>query len=99
MGGINVYCSNVRLNVTSFTHRLPNDTKQVLSETCDLVWDPTAAQRRLQVVGGDEAVAVADSALVDHGAVVRHLDGLADAGLAALHYAQLVRRVVCAQVR
>jgi len=42
-------------------------------------------------------VAVADSALVDHGAVVRHLDRLADAGLATLHDAQLVRRVVDTQ--
>lgn len=40
---------------------------------------------------------VADSALVDHGAVVRHLDRLADAGFAALHYAQLVRGVVHTQ--
>lgn len=42
-------------------------------------------------------MAVADSALVHHGAVVRHLDGLADAGLAALHYAQLVRCVFYTQ--
>lgn len=44
-------------------------------------------------------MAVADPALVDHGAVVRHLDRLADAGLAALHYAQLVRCVVYSQGR
>lgn len=42
-------------------------------------------------------MAVADSALVDHGTVVRHLDRLADAGLAALHNAQLVRCVVYTQ--
>lgn len=41
----------------------------------------------------------ADAALVHHGAVVGHLDGLPDAGLAALHHAQLVRRVVHAQRR
>lgn len=40
---------------------------------------------------------VADSALVDHGAVVRHLDRLADAGLAGLHDAQLVCCVVYTQ--
>lgn len=51
----------------------------------------------LQVVGGHKAVAVADSALVDHGSVVRHLNRLADAGLAALHYAQFVRCVVYTQ--
>lgn len=56
-----------------------------------------ARQRPLQVVGCHEAVAVADSALVDHGSVVRHLNGLADAGLAALHYAQFVRCVVNTQ--
>lgn len=39
-------------------------------------------------------MAVADSALVDDGAVVRHLDRLADAGLASLHDAQLVGGVV-----
>lgn len=42
-------------------------------------------------------MAVADSALMDDGAVVRHLDRLADARLAALHYAQLVRCVVYTQ--
>lgn len=56
-----------------------------------------AAHRPLQVIGGHEAVVVADSALVDHGPVVSHLDRLADAGLAALHHAQLVGRVVYAQ--
>lgn len=56
-----------------------------------------AHQRPLQVVGGHKAMAVADSALVDHGTVVRHLNGLADAGLASLHHAQFVRRVVYAQ--
>lgn len=58
---------------------------------------PRARQRPLQVVGRHEAVAVADSALVDHGSVVRHLNGLADAGLAALHDAQFVGGVVDAQ--
>lgn len=57
----------------------------------------TADRHPLQVVGGHEAVVVAHSALVDHGSVVRHLYGLADAGLAALHDAQLVGRVVNAQ--
>ena len=42
-------------------------------------------------------MAVADSALVDHCAVVRHLYGLADAGLAALHDAQLVSCVIYTQ--
>ena len=53
--------------------------------------------RPLQEVGGHEALAVADSALVDHSPVVRHLDRLADAGLAALHYTQLVPCVVYTQ--
>lgn len=53
----------------------------------------------LQVVGGDVSLAVADAALVDHGSVVGHLHRLADAGLAALHDAQLVGRVVHAQRR
>lgn len=44
-------------------------------------------------------MAVADPALVDHGAVVRHLHGLADAGLAALHYPQFVGGVVQTQRR
>lgn len=48
----------------------------------------------LQEAGGHKAVVVADPALVDHGAVVCHLDGLADAGLAALHYPQFVGGVV-----
>lgn len=53
-----------------------------------------APQRPLQEAGGHKAVVVADPALVDHGAVVRHLNGLADAGLAALHYSQFVGSVV-----
>lgn len=57
------------------------------------------AQHPLQVVGGDVSLAVADAALVDHGPVVGHLHRLADAGLAALHDAQLVGRVVHAQRR
>lgn len=55
--------------------------------------------RPLQEVGGHKAVVVADPALVDHGAVVGHLNGLADAGLAALHDPQFVGRVVQAQRR
>lgn len=51
----------------------------------------------LQVVRGHEAVAVADSALVDHGSVIRHLDRLADARLAALHDAQLVSCIIYTQ--
>lgn len=51
----------------------------------------------LKEAGGHEAVAVADAAQVDHGAVVRHLHGLADAGLATFHNAQLVSRVVHTQ--
>lgn len=58
-----------------------------------------ARARPLQEVGGHKAVVVADPALVDHGAVVRHLNGLADAGLAALHDPQFVGRVVQAQRR
>lgn len=42
---------------------------------------------------------MADPALVDHGAVVRHLNRLANAGLAALHDPQFVGRVVQAQRR
>lgn len=53
--------------------------------------------RPLQVAGDQEGVLVADAALVDEGAVVGHLDRLADAGLAALHDAQLVGRLVQAQ--
>lgn len=56
-------------------------------------------QLPLQVVGGDVSLAVADAALVDHGPIVGHLHRLADAGLAALHDAQLVGRVVHAQRR
>lgn len=40
---------------------------------------------------------VADPALVDHRAVIGHLDRLADAGFATLHYAQLVCCVVYTQ--
>lgn len=58
-----------------------------------------ARGRPLQEAGGHEAVVVADPALVDHGAVVRHLNRLADAGLAALHDPQFVGRVVQAQGR
>lgn len=58
-----------------------------------------ARTRPLQEVGGHKAVVVADPALVDHGTVVRHLNGLADAGLAALHDPQFVGRVVQAQRR
>lgn len=42
---------------------------------------------------------MADPALVDHGTVVRHLNRLPDAGLAALHDPQFVGRVVQAQGR
>lgn len=53
-----------------------------------------APKRPLEEAGSHEAVVVADPALVDHGAVVRHLHGLADAGLAALHDPQFVGSVV-----
>lgn len=61
-----------------------------------LLW---TRHRPLQVVGGHKALTVVDPALVDHGTVVRHLNGLADAGLAPLHYAQFVRSVVHTQRR
>lgn len=51
-------------------------------------------KRPLQEAGGHKAVVVADPALVNHSAVVRHLNGLTDAGLAALHDPQLVGGVV-----
>lgn len=50
--------------------------------------------RPLQVARGHKALAVGDSALVDHGSVVGHLNGLADAGFASLHHAQFVGCVV-----
>lgn len=40
---------------------------------------------------------VTNAALMDEGAVVGHLDRLADTGLAALHDAQLVGRLVQAE--
>lgn len=67
---------------------------ECLQESTNLLLRTTKGGRRpsvgghsrpLQEVGGHEAVVAAHSALVDHGAVVRHLYGLADAGLAALH--------------
>lgn len=54
-------------------------------------------RRPLQVIRGHKALTMADSALMDHGAVVGHLDRLADAGLAPLHYTQFVVCVVYAQ--
>lgn len=51
----------------------------------------------LQVPGSHKAVAVAHPALVNHGAVVCHLDRFADAGLATFHNAQLVSCVIYAQ--
>lgn len=57
-----------------------------------------AHRHLLHVVGCHEVVAVADSALVDHGAIVRHLNRFPNAGLAALHYAQLVCGVVNTQM-
>ena len=51
----------------------------------------------LEVIGGNEAVVATHAALVHHGAVVGHLNGLPDAGLPAFNHAQLVCRVIYAQ--
>lgn len=50
-----------------------------------------------QVGGWDEGVVPLHSAQVDHGSVVGHLHGLADAGFAPLHHFQLVHGVIHAQ--
>lgn len=51
----------------------------------------------LEVIGADESMVSTHATLVHHGAVVGHLDRFPDAGLATLHHAQLVGRVVHAQ--